>query len=446
MPKPLPTKVYGFLNAVFPARRDLHMIWYVVLCALLFVFVGLTAWQEQWISDDGYIYLSYVANYFYRGELAFNPGDTVDAATGFLWLLLLVAAEYLSPFDLVEQTTIALSLALSLFAVIVMVSGRVGPATLAAAAILFVPYFMRSFATSGLETPLIIFFLICLHYGRSWLGRAAILGALPFVRPELALVTAIYLPVVFTSRRWRVLLIVALVGLGLAGLRFYLFGDVIPNTAFAKLGLETYDNGPNYAVEFLRSYPHFLFLALALIIGGAALVKIRAVTGPNLARIVPPTVGAFVLVYYTVVSGGDFMHGRFFLPAYVLAVVAVAELCHAIYEHPQRPRTSGAIIALCLLTSIPAGLAGSSLASNKPKNWWEGIMDESMAHAALNPAHYDWARENAHPWAQEGRRLADLSRKIERPVGVARRSNRPDGRSRHVLSESQPIQRDFQYG
>ncbi|MEM9476559.1 MAG: hypothetical protein AAGA71_14785 [Pseudomonadota bacterium] len=409
-----------FLNAIFPECRDLRIGWYVVLCALLFAFVGLTAWQEKWISDDGYIYIAYVANYFHIGELTFNPGDTVDAATGFLWLLLLVAAEYLSPFAMIEQTTIALSVAFSLMAVIVMVSGRVGSATLAAAAILFVPYFMRSFATSGLETPLIVFFLICLHYDRSWGRRAAILGALPFVRPELALVTAIYLPVVAAGHRWGVLLIMSVVGLGLAGFRFFLFGDVLPNTAFAKLGLDTYENGSDYAVEFLRSYPHVLILLVVLVTGAVALGKIRGFQGPIPARIVPPTVGAGLLACYTVLSGGDFMHGRFFLPAYVLTVVAVSELCHAIYEHPKRPQTSGAVIAFCLVAAIPAGLAGSSLAGNQPYNWWKGIMDESAAYGANNPAQHQWARENEHPWAQEGRALADLSRRIERPVGVAR--------------------------
>jgi len=152
---------------------------------------------------------------------------------------------------------------------------------------------------------------------------------LPFVRPELFLVTAIYmLP---SQLRFRLvsLILCLLTGLVLAAARYAILGDILPNTTFAKLGLENFGKGWLYLAEFVLSYPEaptVLFLLLLL-----SAWTIHRGTGSGAERDYVrhhaslAAALVLVLVLVTVRLGGDFMLGGFFLPAFVLLVPGVSE-------------------------------------------------------------------------------------------------------------------------
>ncbi len=392
-----------------------------LLSALLLLVAAAAFWQAKWISDDGHIYLAYVKTLLAHGELAFNTGERVDGATGFLWLLLLLGAAGVAqawPGLTPEQAALGLSLALSLAAVALPLVRRPGPVAIALVAALVAPQFVRSFATSGLETPLILLTLTALHLGRGRLWRAALLGALPFVRPELALVSAIYAPSVLRGGVASGLAAAAAAGLGLAGLRWALFGGVLPNTAFAKLGLDSHWNGPAYAAEFALSYPHLALLAVAAgatawALGPAGLRHAAPAAGP-------PALAAVLLAANAVATGGDFMHGRFFLPGYALALLALLELATRAFDAPvERPRARAALAA-ALLVAPPVAALGASHAGAQPGHLWRGVMDEAAAYRARDPGLHAWQAPAVDPWAADGRRLAALARHVGREVGVAR--------------------------
>ena len=89
---------------------------YVVLSAGMAAFIA-----TQWISDDGFIYLTYADNFVRNGVgTVFNESESVEGYTSIAWLGLLSIARVIS--DLVgssasfRQLTLLLSHALSLTA------------------------------------------------------------------------------------------------------------------------------------------------------------------------------------------------------------------------------------------------------------------------------------------------------------------------------------------
>jgi hypothetical protein len=124
----------------------------------------------------------------------------------------------------------------------------------------------------------------------------------------------------------------------LIGLRWLLFGDILPNTFYAKL--PDYAEGLSYLKGFVLSWPGALLIALAIL--GALLGKLRhrSFFLAGLAWMAAP-----------VLEGGDWMlYHRFLLPAVVFLVLAALGTAHA----PQKSLRRGAgVLALIL-----AGLLG----------------------------------------------------------------------------------------
>ena len=64
-------------------NRDRSGIWVPVLCTVLLL-IQLAAYLD-YFTDDSYIYARFATNLVERGELVFNPGERVHAATSPLW-------------------------------------------------------------------------------------------------------------------------------------------------------------------------------------------------------------------------------------------------------------------------------------------------------------------------------------------------------------------------
>lgn len=342
----------------------------VAVTATLF-FVG--AWQRRWIADDGLIVLRTVRNLLVGNGPVFNVNERVETNTSAAWTFLVYFFARITQARL-EYVVLTLSLVLSISAIVLGMLGaarlrggaRVGLLLPAGALVYIALPPARDFATSGLESCLVIFWLalVWLLLIR-WATNASKLPGLIglvftaglgwLVRPEtlivsgLTLAVVILAPVPLRGRRspspW-------LQRVGLAAIagfvpvvyqiwRMGYYGLPYPNTAVAKeaTGAE-WAKGFAYLWDTAGPYwlwlPLVLFLVAALLSGrwhpmsmfrrksngqrrGRTLnmAAIRTwqqqLRSPRVAVAVMLLSGVLLLVFVLRV-GGDFMHGRVLLP------------------------------------------------------------------------------------------------------------------------------------
>ncbi|MGH9000856.1 MAG: hypothetical protein ACRDY7_15860, partial [Acidimicrobiia bacterium] len=415
------------------------------VCAGMAVCYARLLWNEKWISDDGYIYLVYAKNVLDHGEFAFNLGEPVDAATGFLWLLALTAAKVVFFFLDYRQATFVLSFACAgtAFLVLAREALRTSAWFVVALGCIFFTPFVVSFSTSGLETPMVLLVAVAIYvvgrrrFHSPWL--AVIMGAAPLVRPEFGLVLVGYLAVVVLSRA------IGAAGISLATLglltlaRFACFGDVLPNTAFVKATSETFGQGGHYLYEFWSSYPYFGVMAGAAV-AMAAVISFRSVVGAARrgARLSPEyRFGLFILGSAAALTawvyrvGGDFMHGRFMLVPFVFVVLTVVDLGPPLLGELGRkllrrrggaaitPGARRAAIGAVAVTLAFVAAGSTPLVMRGGGNWYEGIVDEQEWYGRANPRLHAWSGPNPFEWAVDGGRLNRLSRRVGVPVGFA---------------------------
>ena len=161
--------------------------------ALLILVLQLLAYSG-YFTDDSYIYARFATNLVETGELAFNPGERIHAATSPLWAAL-VAILVLVQIPLV----VGMKVLGAICAVATLVfARRLGERRFGGGVwtVLFLlllatePWFVR-WSASGMETPLaVLLLMIALEAGLrpvrevAWSRLGWALGLLPLVRPE----------------------------------------------------------------------------------------------------------------------------------------------------------------------------------------------------------------------------------------------------------------------
>lgn len=320
--------------------------------AVLGVGVGLfvlNLWRNRFfLHDDAFISLKYAQNLVAHGELSWNLGDHVEGYTNFLYVLLtaglirlgvdpvvalhvlnglavilLICAVYhgarhLFPDDVALQA-LAVTLALGNVALAVWVYGGL-EAPLAAA---FVGW-GAAFIVAGLsgDRP------------RSYAAAGICLALAVLTRPDGVIIVAAAAIAVFLAAEasWRARFIAALLVGGMPFVAFMIhlawrvgyYGDVVPNTFHAKVGLDLWHR--------LGKVPEYLAQSALLYMP----VIICAVVASAVALWKGHLTRAWVVLFaicisfaaYIIWSGGDHMAAaRVFLPALVpAALLCVAAL------------------------------------------------------------------------------------------------------------------------
>ncbi len=240
----------------------------------------------SYFTDDSYIYARMALNLAQRGQLVFNPGEWVNAATSPLWALVGAAGawaglEPLMVYKLLGWTAGALAVLLFTRA-----AGRWLPSRswriLASLLFAVEPWFVR-WSGSGLETSLGALVLAAVldlagrpsrEIPRAWLGLVLGLGAL--VRPELLLLGALLgARIVFEpGGRGRIRFVIAwtLPVLLWSGIAYHFYGAVIPATLQAKstpIGLR-----PQRFLHNLRTLLGLILVAVPLsLVGGPVFLR-----------------------------------------------------------------------------------------------------------------------------------------------------------------------------
>jgi hypothetical protein len=307
----------------------------LVAAAILLV-AGLHTWLfRHHLTDDAFISLRYLANFFAGEGLVYNPGERVWGFTNFLWMALLAPgiACGVDPLACARALGLAATLALLVLVGVGPPDGREGERSWnpAGAALLAISGGFLLQAWSGLETSFFsLLLLISLRFHerarkrRGWPGVAAGLTAAlaTLTRPEgvflfgLLLVDAVLersSSVAPLPRRLGALLLgfAPLVLVYAACMAGY-YGAFYPNSIDAKVSLsqEQILRGLHYAAVFFLHHPAYFLIPLA------AASRWRS-AGPG-ERLLLRAAGLFAL--FPVAVGGDWMLGyRLFHPLMALS-------------------------------------------------------------------------------------------------------------------------------
>ncbi|MDH6282200.1 flagellar motor control protein ZomB [Prescottella agglutinans] len=412
----------------------------VVLTALLFAW---GAWQRRWIADDGLIVLRTVRNLLAGNGPVFNAGERVEANTSTLWTYLVYAFGWITQARL-EYVVLGLALVLSVSAVVLAMIGtaRLYRARFRGGLVLLLPagaivYIAvppaRDFATSGLESCLVIFWLALVWFllvrwaqnpapsWRSVLLLAFVAGLGPLVRPEMAIVGGLALLLVFLApigwklRAW----IVAAAGVAPVAYQIWRMGYYAlpyPNTAVSKdAGGAKWSQGFAYLWNLVG--PYVLWLPLLLLAVAIAMAWWREPARPadrserdvdhsagsvwarysrrlhSPAAVVVFILGCgLILAIYSIRVGGDFMHGRVLLPALFCFIIPISVIPIRVLPRAEWGRNNATLafavsvvawLATMVWAIAAANTVGMPTGSSVGKS---GIVDE-RAFYSLNTGH-----------------------------------------------------------
>ncbi len=412
----------------------------ITLTVVLFAVGG---WQRRWIADDGLIVLRTVRNLLAGNGPVFNQGERVETNTSTAWTYLVWFFSWLTQARL-EYVVLGVALTVSLAAVVFAMLGSArlwgGTSTgllLPAGVLVYIALPpARDYATSGLESGLVICWIGLLWWQlMRWsqaksvrlpglLGLVFLAGLAPLIRPEMTLVGALALLMIFCAPmpesrlrpivlRAVIVAVAGLVPLGYQIWRMGYYGLPYPNTAVAKdAGGAKWGQGFTYLWDLVG--PYFLWAPLlVLLIAGVLAARTGAARtagaesaearGWSIDRIrewlqSPGAVVAlvlfsgFILTVYALRVGGDFMHGRMLLPQLFLFLLPVAVLPIRAPQGGVRAATA-ADWSLAALAVAFAGVAGWALfAANTTaiktgtKITSTGIVDERVYYV-LNTGH-----------------------------------------------------------
>jgi arabinofuranosyltransferase len=242
------------------------------------------------------------------------------------------------------------------------------------------------FGTSGLETSMSLAWIASCFCALTMRGRArpepvvawrpwpipVLIGLGVLIRPDFALLSAAFgLMLIWRSRRtvFGVPFAVAMAAalpLLYEVFRMGYYAALVPNTALAKSGGNISD-GLNYLIGFAATYWLIVPLLLAAALLFAVPARREGVSANWVLRLGFPA-AAFLHTAFVVSVGGDFMHGRFLLPAMFMFFAPVAVVPFQGWRRP---------IALAL--AIWAGVCASTM---RPQLWDGMVTDERSIYVA----------------------------------------------------------------
>lgn len=328
------------LNAAANLRAARPLVFALAAAA-----VALVYWRA-WVGDDAFITFRHVTNLLAGNGPVFNPGERVQGFSHPLWFGLLAA---LSPAVGPYAAAVVLGLlgAGGFVLTLGLVLGRRAGGWPALALTLGVLLSSRSFVeyeTSGLENSLSNL-LACALGCQVWLTRsergpaplpvAAWCTLLILTRPDHAFLCFGLLVwaglAILKSGRKRSMLGLATVSAPLVawyGFATFYYGSPLPNTYYAKLGMERFEalvQGGWYALDFATHEP-----LQAVVMAGGILAALFSTGVDVLSRrkgALPHfllAVGSLLQLGAVIAVGGDFMRGRFFILPLVLGTLFLA--------------------------------------------------------------------------------------------------------------------------
>jgi arabinofuranosyltransferase len=384
-----------------------------LLLALLTIVFAVIVLRNAWIHDDAYITYRTVDNFVNGYGLRWNTAERVQTYTHPLWMFLVAAANFVT--HEIYFTAIALSVALSVAAVLLVAVGVASSAAAGCLAIVILTFSKAfvDYSTSGLENPLthaLLGAFLAVYFrrkaGATTLYVLASLAALAAVnRADTVLLFVPALLVVLAQvgvSRGLVAISAGFVPLVLwEAFSVLYYGFPFPNTAYAKLfdtGVTTGErlrHGLYYLEDSARLDPLTL-----LTVGAAAAGAVWSRERRHLGV----AVGIAAYLSYIVWIGGDFVTGRFMTGPVFAAAALVAR-----WRPPSRMALAAAAMAAVVVgatASAPPPFSTSGVATRGRELMGpHGIADERpfyYPHSGFLLAVRRASPVATHPWAVEG--------------------------------------------
>jgi arabinofuranosyltransferase len=312
--------------------------------------VAVSGWAKRQVIDDGFIYFRVVQNVVALNGPVFNAGERVESYTSPTWLAILAVGDVVLPFRL-EWIAVVLGLLLSIVGLAAAMDGALrlarGPddssdqiAVPAGALVFAAPFGVWAWYTAGMETGLVFAWLGgCLWLLARWatthrslgLGGQIVLGLGWLIRPELVMVSALFVLVVLigewksTTRRASLLALVGMVAVPAAYQLFRMgyFGTLVANTALVKEGTSVEaGRGKSYLLDFTQ--PYVLWLPLLIMVVGLYAPMVRSLDARGRAVVLAFAGGSLIMAGWVVSVGGDYFHGRLLVPSFFMICAPVA--------------------------------------------------------------------------------------------------------------------------
>lgn len=405
------------------ARKAALAVWFAFVVYVL---------MNAWVSEDAYITLRVVDNFFRGYGLRWNVTERVQVYTHPLWLLLHIPLHVFIPNLFVVSCLLSVACTAAAMYVTLNLVTKSLPVTLVC---LFLPCLASKaffdFTTSGLENALFyllyaVFGTVVLKYSghpRFWLALSLTSALMLFNRLDTVIFIAPALCWLGYERwkeiEWRQVWLGAVPLVLWLGFALVYYGFIFPNTKHAKL-----DTGLEPLLYLREGWHYFRYLAVmdipsALMLFAAPLLVWAMARGAHRHALAPFPVmlslGAVLYCLYIVNIGGDYMMGRFwafpvfasiwifyvFMPSVmsgrVLACVAVAlTMTSGPVMKPLRDKCKACTVAKGRMDDARHVFGGNTL---MPK-WWPVTFNTEARHkfvgwgkniAALVPPHTEKA-------------------------------------------------------
>jgi hypothetical protein len=347
------------LALIRPARPQVRTAVAVYAAAVLLAAVGLVH-VGVFYHDDGFISLRYAARLLAGDGLTWNPAERVEGFTHPLWLAQIATLGALG----IDLPSASRALGLLYLAAIFAV-WRVARAEPILLLMVATQGGLLLWSVSGLETTGFAFWLALGAWltqealwadeapDRSARWRAALagaaLGAAGMTRPEGIGAGVVALLLLAASRRWRPLLAAGLTFGVLVGsyelFRIAYFGDVLPNTAYAKLGGLPMSSRVSAGIAYLAAtqeawLPSVVIAAAACALGrGRRPLAMVLIASPVLANVL--------------MAGGDHMPAaRLLVPLLVTLLLAGAIAAREGLRHRGLVTALVAVVAAAQLVAL----------------------------------------------------------------------------------------------
>jgi arabinofuranosyltransferase len=330
-----------------------------------FIVLAVGVMQLRMLFDDSFITYRYAMN-FARGDgLVFNPGERVEGYTCFLWVLILGAVMAAGGNVVLWAQVLGLAASTGSLVVAQRLTSRLAagpplwPQALAPLLLATNPAFVL-WTGSGMETALFTFLVtltVAAYLRQPGAPSSGIALALAtMTRPDGALWGVAFLVDQLRRgrrARWGWLVTAATIFGPYLAWRISYYGDLLPNTFYAKVGGGTaaLGLGLTYVATFLGPGMGLLLVVPAAV--GAWIDREH--------RLLWGTIHGLVLAYVIYVGGDIFPLHRFLMP--ILPVVAALAACGARHIWVRLgSRRAGIVFAAFALVAAPLWVREHALA------------------------------------------------------------------------------------
>jgi arabinofuranosyltransferase len=354
------------------ASHDASSVAALVAALVPALVLAVGAWLHRWVCEDAFIYFRVADQLLAGNGPVFNAGERVEAYTSPAWMTLLTAWQGAG--GRIEDGSLVLGIgaaALGVAAAVLGAARRVeaGPVVPVGALVLAVTAAVWDFAASGLEMGLALFWL-----GTSYallaraasdrhgvcLATAAWFGCGILVRPDLGLFALGFLAIgIELGRRradgpappwWAATLAFGALPLLYQVFRMGYFATWISNSAIAKEpGLAHWTAGAFYLLDFVNVYRLWIAAPLLLVLWWRSRPPSPA-PRPGL-EVAVFGLGVLHAVYVARV-GGDFMHGRFVLPAFMAMLLPFFAMPARRLRHPLAAVAALGLAGWCVAAAL----------------------------------------------------------------------------------------------